>query len=354
MMTLTNIWLEICREKCRSNPRTIVLPESTDARTIAAAARLAMEKAASQIILVGRREETMKLARSHLGTDLCRALESGAAWTGDDAGGSEALAQLTRGVISDRASRRDKVMDEESLTRLSTDALWQAGAMLSSGRADCALAGAVATTADVIRAALATTGVAPGLKTISGSFIMERPASGLIPPAAWLYADSGVVIDPDVDQLVDIAAASVKTWTDLVPSCGFDASGNRPVVAFLSFSTKGSARHPAAAKMAAAAQLFAARHPEIATDGELQFDAAIDAAIAARKCPSSPVAGRANIFIFPDLGAGNIAYKITQRVAGFHAYGPILQGLAKPYSDLSRGSTPHDIFMSMLVNLLRA
>ncbi len=351
-MSLTKLWLE----RCRSNPRTIVLPESTDARTVEAAARLASEKATRGIIMIGDQAATMKVARASLDPAQCVALESGATWTHDHAASREALIELTAGILSANAARRGKTIDGETLARQSREPLWQAGAMVHAGQADCALAGAVATTADVIRAALATTGVAPGLKTVSGSFIMERPgstASGTS-AAAWLYADSGVVIDPDVEQLVDIAAASVKTWNDLVPSCGYLASGPRPVVAFLSFSTKGSARHPAADKMAAAAKIFAGRHPDIATDGELQFDAAIDAAIAARKCPSSPAAGRANIFIFPDLGAGNIAYKITQRVAGFHAYGPILQGLAKPYSDLSRGSTPHDIFMSMLLNMLRA
>jgi phosphate acetyltransferase len=349
MMSLTQSWLE----RCRANPRRIVLPESTDPRTVEAAARLASEKAAGEIILVGDRAATMKIARASLTATQYRDLESGATWTFDDTRHARDITELTARTVRDHAARRGKTLDNATLDLQAASPLYQAGAMVQSGRADCALAGAVATTADVIRAALATTGVAPGLKTVSGSFIMESPEnSGR--RAAWLYADSGVVIDPDVQQLVDIAAASVKTWTDLVPACGFRESGDRPVVAFLSFSTKGSASHPAAEKMAAAAKLFSEKYPGIDCDGELQFDAAIDAAIAARKCPSSPAAGRANVFIFPDLGAGNIAYKITQRVAGFHAYGPILQGLAKPYSDLSRGSTPHDIFMSAMLNMLRA
>ena len=342
---LADLWLNACQ----STPRRIVFPEATDLRTLTAIGQLARENAAKEILIVGDRQSSLHAAAAD--HQLCQELQGRVTWT------SEAcpdLPQMTQRVLNENASARGKALSGTTVEIQSTDPLFQAGALVRLGLADCALAGAVNTTASVIRAALATTGLAPGLKTISGSFIMERRASGSVLPAAFLYADAGVVIEPTVEQLVDIASASVMTWKNLVPGCGFTFSGHEPIVAFLSFSTKGSARHPAAEKMASAAKLFQSRHPEVSVDGELQFDAALVPEIAARKCPESPAAGRANIFIFPDLGAGNIAYKITERLAGFHAYGPILQGLATPYSDLSRGSTPHDIFMSGLLNLLRA
>jgi len=200
--------------------------------------------------------------------------------------------------------------------------------------------------------------------SVSGSFIMDRPGGplpggdrpqwngsgedGLGEAHTYIYADCGVVIDPTVEQLCDIARESVRTWQGVLAGRG------DPVVAFLSFSTRGSASHPFQEKMAKAAALFHERHPEIKSDGEMQFDAAFDVAIGNRKCPGSPVPGAANIFIFPDLNAGNIAYKITQRLAGFSAYGPILQGLAKPFSDLSRGATIEDIVTAANISLLRS
>ena len=341
---LEHLWLDACK----ANPGRIVFPEATDLRTLEAIARLVRDKAAREIFVVGDRQSSIRAASAN--QILCRELESGVIWTGDKI---PDLAKQTQQIIEKNAAHRGKVLDPANAEALSKDPLFQAGAMIGAGLADCALAGAVSNTAAVIRAALGTTGLAHGLKTVSGSFIMERAASNGTSAAAFLYADAGVVIEPSVEQLVDIATASVHTWRNLVPGCGFEASGREPVVAFLSFSTKGSAKHPAAEKMSAAAKLFHARHPDVATDGELQFDAALIPEIAARKCPESAAAGRANVFIFPDLGAGNIAYKITERLAGFHAYGPILQGLANPYSDLSRGASSHDIFMSALLNLLR-
>lgn len=340
---LSKFWLDACR----STQRRIVFPESTDLRTIEAVGRLVREKAAKQIFFTGSRQGTLDAARGN--PKLCADLESGVTWTSDAV---PDLADQTRNFLERAAANRGKNVAPDILAKQSSDPLYQAGTLMRAGLADCALAGAVGTTSAVIRAAIATVGIEPGLKTVSGSFIMEKNIEKN--SAAYLYADAGVVIDPTLEQLVDIASASVKTWTCLVPNSGYFASGKEPVVAFLSFSTKGSAAHPAPEKMALAARLFQERHPHIAVDGELQFDAAIDPGIAARKCPSSPAAGRANIFIFPNLESGNIAYKITQRLGGFHAYGPILQGLAKPYSDLSRGSTSHDIFMSALGNLLRA
>lgn len=346
-MNLEQLWIEACVKK----PRSIVFPESRDPRTLQAIAKMANDRVAGSITLIGSPDDTKRSLADDIKT--WRTIESAVHWTDDK---DTDLQSLTEQVLLDQAIARGKAPkskdDTKKLTAQKSDPLYQAGALVAAKQVDTALAGAVSTTAAVIRAALSTVGLAQGIHCVSGSFIMERAAPDLS-ASALLFADAGVIIEPTVEQLVDIAAASVETWTKLVPMSGFHQSGDQAVVAFLSFSTKGSANHPAAKKMAEAADAFKRKYPAIKTDGELQFDAAIVPEISARKCPESPVAGNANIFIFPDLGAGNIAYKITQRLAGYHAYGPILQGLAQPYSDLSRGSTPHDIYMSALLNLLR-
>ncbi len=364
--SLSRDWIaEAGKRREASIGSTIVFPESREPRTLAAIVRLIEENVARRIILIGDRDKSLSTLKD---TPAWRERLAGTSsnatqveWTDQSV---PDLASMTRQVLNVAAAAKGKFIDPARMDAMSRDPLYQAGALVRSGQASCALAGAEATTAAVIRAALSTVGLAEGVRTASGSFIMERafaqnsketPNTGS--HEVLLFADSGVVADPDVDQLVDIAAASLATWDALVSKCGVmgpAGSGAEPVVAFLSFSTKGSAKHPSADKMAQAAAKFSIRYPSIRADGELQFDAATDPEIAHRKCPSSVVAGQANILIFPDLDAGNIAYKITQRLAGFNACGPILQGLAQPYSDLSRGSTPHDIFLSALACLLRA
>ncbi len=223
--------------------------------------------------------------------------------------------------------------------------LAEAASALTRGELDAVLSGNQATTSDVIRAGISGVGLAPGCRTVSGAFIMNRvKAAGA--NDILLFADCGVVIAPTVRQLVDIAVESVRTWRLVMPE-------TPPVVAFLSYSTKGSASHESAEKIAEAWRAFQERMPDVASDGEMQFDAAIDAEIGAKKAPGSQAAGRANCFIFPDLGAGNIAYKITQRLGGYEAYGPVLQGLSRPFSDLSRGSTVADVLVSAYINLAR-
>ncbi|NRA45660.1 MAG: phosphate acetyltransferase [Oligoflexales bacterium] len=251
----------------------------------------------------------------------------------------------TKQTLEDRANRKGKKIDPGVLQSQSESELFQAGVLLKQGAVDSVLAGSVFTTADVIKAGLSTVGLADGVKTLSGSFLLVREGA---PLKAMIYADCGVVIDPSAEQLVDIAIESVKTWRHIY---GHEA---HPYIAFLSFSTKGSAKHPHADKMVEAARMFKDKFPDIPSDGELQFDAAIDHDISRRKAPESDVCGKANIFVFPDLGAGNIAYKITQRLGGYRAYGPILQGLAKPYSDLSRGASTRDIIVSSFINAVRS
>jgi phosphate acetyltransferase len=289
------------------SPGKIALPDSDDIRIFKAADQMLSEGSAARIVLMGARDELLGKASAQ-GIDLAR--------HGD-------RLQVTPVNAGDTA-------------------LGMAADMLCAGDVDAVVAGNISTTAQVIRAGISGVGLAPGVRTVSGSFIMNKDGQ-----ASYLYADCGVVIAPTEKQLLDIAAESVRTWRCVFPRV-------EPVVAFLSFSTKGSATHELQEKTAQVAAKFRELMPDVDSDGEMQFDAAFDATIGHAKAPGSKVPGRANCFIFPDLNAGNIAYKITQRLAGFDAYGPILQGLAKPFCDLSRGSTVADIVASSYINLRKA
>lgn len=224
--------------------------------------------------------------------------------------------------------------------------LYFASLMVAAGDADGAVGGAVNTTAETVRAALHCIGPAAGVRTVSGVFFVCVQDRGYGHDGVLAFADCGLVIDPSAVEVAEIAIATARSTLTII--------GAEPKVALLSFSTKGSAKHPFAEKMIEALRILRERAPDLDADGELQADAALVAAVGASKAPGSTVAGRANTLIFPDLASGNIAYKLVERLGNGAAYGPFLQGLAKPVNDLSRGCSADDVYGAAIVTALQA
>jgi phosphate acetyltransferase len=308
-------------DRARECGARIALPEWQDARILAAALK-ARDAGIARPVLAGDPEEVDAQAES-AGLDL-KDLEvispSGSGRAGD---------------YADRLFERRKAkgMTREEAEKLALTPLYYAALMLAAGDVDGLVAGASTTTADVLRALIYCVGTAPGVKSISSAFLMLVP--GREGERVLIFADASVLPDPNPVELAGIAIASAKTRRSLI--------GDEPYVAMLSFSTKGSASHPLVEKVIEATRLVREHDPGLKVDGELQADAAIVPSVGERKAPGSEVAGRANVLVFPNLDASNIGYKLVERLAGAKAYGPLLQGVGRPASDLSRGCSVDDV-----------
>lgn len=325
-------FLQTICERAKADLKRIVLPESTDIRIITAAAMIQKEGIA-EVVLVGDREKITELAN---GQDISKAIIVNPQESADYNKFVEAFYEM----------RKNKGITMEQAKATMLDPLYFGVMMVKMGQADGMVAGSINSTANTLRPALQILKTAPGTKLVSSFFIMVVPDCEYGEKGIFLYSDCGLVENPDAEALSEIAISSAKTFKVLV--------GAEPRVAMLSYSSYGSAKSVLTEKVVQATKLAQEKAPEFIIDGELQVDAAIVPAIGQSKAPESPLKGMANTLIFPDLNCGNIAYKLTQRLAKAEAYGPVTQGIARPVNDLSRGCSAEDVFGVVAITAVQA
>lgn len=319
-------------EKARSSKKTIVLPESYEPRTIEACAKI-IQKDIANVVLIGDREKIQAVSPQW---------DISAAKVVDPAT-SDSYEDF---VLSFYEMRKAKGMTLEKARATILDPLFYGVMMVKKQQADGMVAGAINSTSNTLRPALQILKTAPGTKLVSAFFMMIVPDCEYGANGTFLFADSGLVEDPDADQLSEIALSSAKSFRQL--------TGEEPVVGMLSYSTYGSAKSHLTEKVIEATRLAKEKAPQLKLDGELQLDAAIVPAVGKSKAPGSTVAGQVNTLVFPDLNAGNIGYKLVQRLAKAEAYGPITQGIARPVNDLSRGCVADDIVGVVAITAVQA
>ncbi|UCB53595.1 MAG: phosphate acetyltransferase [Candidatus Zixiibacteriota bacterium] len=311
------------KEKAKSRRRRVVLPEGTEERMVQATRRI-LDEGLAEVTLLGDEERIRELASSY---DL-------------DLGEVEVITPADSFVLDEYVEeyyklRKKKGISLDQARETMINPLYYGAMMVRKGEAHGSVAGSINSTADVMRAAIQIIGTAPGINLVSSSFLMVLPKFRGDKDEVLVFADCAVIPDPDPSGLASIAISSAQTMQNL--------TGEEPKVAMLSFSTKGSAEHEIVDKVREATRIAEDLKPDLRIDGELQADSAINPQVAQKKAPYSIVQGDANVLIFPDLNSGNIAYKLVQRMAKAEAIGPIIQGLAKPANDLSRGCSVEDI-----------
>ncbi len=320
--------------RAQARPRALVLAEGTEPRTIRAARRIVDERIASAVTLVGS-QEAVRAAAAGEGISLDRVLVADPSASPDMDAFAEEFHRL----------RKHKGVSPEDARKAMRNPLNWGAMMVNLGKAHSLVAGAESSTADMLRSAIPIVRTAPGTRYASSCFVIVVPDCAMGASGSFIFSDCAIIPDPSAEQLAEIAIAAGASCRALLET--------EPVVALLSFSTKGSATHSSVDKVLRALEIVRRKAHSLRIDGEMQLDAALVSSVGAKKAPGSPVAGKANTLVFPELNAANIGYKLVQRLARAEAYGPFLQGFSKPVSDLSRGCSVDDIVVTAAVTLVQ-